>query len=210
MKNVSLALNVVLLIAVGVLYYLHFSGKPSASGGTSNISFSPSAQQIVYVNSDSLVKHYSYLDDIRKQVEAKSTKLNNEYRNRAQGLQNEFNDYQRNVGNLTLSQAKTIEEGLARKEQNLRMYEQSLAQELQNDELKLQKELYDRITAYLKDYGKERGLQVVLKYDQTSDVLFASDSLDITSEVITGLNDKYKEEKAGGKAKADSTATKKK
>ena len=35
MKNLSLILNAVLLVAVGILYYLHFSGKndqPASSG----------------------------------------------------------------------------------------------------------------------------------------------------------------------------------
>jgi outer membrane protein len=69
---------------------------------------------------------------------------------------------------------------------------------------KLNKELYERITAFLKTYGKEKGLQVVLKYDQTSDLLFGNEPLDISQDVIKGLNDTYKNETA----KADSTAKK--
>ena len=209
MKNVSLVLNIVLIIAVGVLYYLHFAGSGSSANGGSNVSSaSASGQRIVYINSDSVLKHYTYLEDISKVMEAKQTKLNNEFRSRAQGLQNEFNEYQRNVGNLTLSQAKSIEEGLAKKEQNLRMYEQSLSQELSEDQDKIRRQLYEKITDYLKEYGKANGLHVVLKFDPTSDVLFAGDSLDITSDVIKGLNEKYKEEKTT--VKADSTTKGKK
>ena len=64
-----------------------------------------------------------------------------------------------------------------------------------------------RITDYLKKYGTEKGLQVVLKYDAGSDLLFAGQSMDISQDVIAGLNAEYAQEGTG--AKADSTATKK-
>jgi outer membrane protein len=124
-------------------------------------------------------------------------------------LQNEITAYQRNVSNLTIGQARALEEDLTKKQQNLQMYQQSLSQELMNEESKLNKELYDRITTYLKKYGQENGLQVVLKFDPTSDVLYGVEALDITNIVVKGLNDEYKTEKEGGKnPKADSTATK--
>lgn len=214
MKSVSLVLNIVLFVAVGILYYLHFSGPESATsqnGGAATMS--PEDMKIAFVRSDTLVKRYTYLEDIQKQFEDKSKKLDQEYRNRAQGLQNEFNEYQRNVGNLTLSQARAVEENLTKKEQNLRLYEQSLSQELANEQARIQKELYDRVTAFLKSYGQEKGFTVVLKFDPTSDVLFAGDSLDITEEVVAGLNLQYDKEKADAqsatKAKADSVAKKK-
>lgn len=210
MKNISLVLNIVLLVAVGVLYYLHFSGKESGNVSSAPGTAAGGDLKIAFVSSDSLVKHYEFINDTRKQLEGKSMKLNQEYRNRAQGLQNEFNDYQRNVNNLTLSQARALEENLAKKEQNLRLYEQSLGQEMANEEAKITKELYDRVTTYLKEYGQSKGFKIVLKYDPTSDVLFAGDSLDITQDVIAGLNAEYKDEKEGRpRAVTDSTAKKK-
>lgn len=204
MKNVSLALNGVLLVAVAVLYYLHFSSSPSSAQGGSAL-MSGEKPLIAFINSDSVLQHYKYLDVRRKELEEKTKKMEQEYRNRSEGLQTEINNYQRNVGNMTLSQVRAVEEDLQRKQQNLRMYEQSLTQELMNEQSKLNKELYDRVTAFLKKYGQTHGLHIVLKFDPTSDVLFAGDSLDITNDVIKGLNVEYQQE--GGKTAADSTAT---
>jgi outer membrane protein len=193
MKNLSIVLNIILLIAVGVLYFLHFGGSSSTeSGGVS--STVPGDLKIAYINSDSVLRKYEYLEVKKQQLEVRTKKLDQEYRTRAQGLQNDINDYQRNVGNLTLSQARAVEEDLNKKRQNLAMYEQSLTQELMNEEQKLNRELYDRVTAFLKKYGEEKGLQIVLKYDPTSDLLFGGNALDITNEVINGLNEDYKKE----------------
>jgi outer membrane protein len=207
MKNLPLILSAVLLIAVGVLYYLHFSGNKAHDMSTgSSASTVPSDIKIAYINSDSVLKHYEYLEVNRKTLEEKTQKLEQEFRNRAQGLQNEIGNYQRNVNNLTLSQAKALEEDLAKKQQNLQLYQQSLSQQLQEEEGKLNKELYDRITNFLKKYGAENGLQLVLKYDPSSDVLYGGEALNITNDVVKGLNELYKEEKKG--PKTDSVATK--
>jgi outer membrane protein len=142
----------------------------------------------------------------REQLEQKTKKMDQDLQNRTQGLRNEIAAYQRNVSSMTLGQVRAVEEDLGKKQQNLQMYQQSLQQQLMQEEAKLNKELYDRITGFLKGYGRERGLHVVLKFDPTSDVLYGGESLDITQDVIQGLNASYQGEttKTGG-AKADTT-----
>jgi outer membrane protein len=207
MKNLPLILNIVLLVAVGVLFFLHFSPKTAqpSTGGSTN----PGDLKVAYIKSDTVLKYYEYLKVNKKQLEDKTQKLEQDFRNRAIGLQNEIAAYQRNVSSMTLGQVKATEEDLGKKQQNLQMYQQSLSQQLAEEEGKLNRELYDRITKYLKKYGADKGLEVVLKYDPTSDVLFAVDALDISQDVIKGLNDEYTVEKNGGPAKSDTTATKK-
>ena len=210
MKNLSLILNVVLLVAVAILYVLHFSGpgrveSKSSSSDTSNVNL-----KVAYINSDSVLKHYEYLKVNRDQLEAKTKKMDQELQNRTVGLRNEITAYQRNVSGMTLGQARAAEEDLGKKQQNLQMYQQSLQQQLLQEEAKLNKELYERITGFLKGYGQEKGLQVVLKFDPGSDVLYGGESLDITDDVIKGLNEAYVTEKKGPATKADSTTAKKK
>ena len=205
MKNLSLILNAILLVAVGVLYYLHFSAGKST--GPVESAVTPGDMKIAYINADTVLKYYEYLKSTKVKLEEKTKKMDADYRNRAMGLQNEIAAYQRNVSNMTLGQVKAVEEDLGKKQQNLQMYQQSLGQQLMEEESKIQKELYDRITVFLKKYGNEKGLQIVLKFDQTSDLLFAGNPLDISQDVITGLNAEYKLE-GTTKTKADSTATK--
>jgi outer membrane protein len=50
---------------------------------------------------------------------------------------------------------------------------------------------------------------MVLKFDPSSDLLYGGDALDITQQVIKGLNETYKQETATAKAKADSAKVKK-
>ena len=207
MKNVSLILNGILLVAVGVLYFLHFSGKKS--GSVSSIT-APTDLKFAYIKSDSVLKNYDYLKEMGTILDAKAKKLDQDLQNRGQSLQNEITSYQRNIGNLTIGQAKALEEDLGKKQQNFRLYQQSVEQELGNDQQKLREALYGRITKFLNKYADGSSIQVVLKFDQTSDVLYGTPGIDISQDVIKGLNDDYKIEKQNPAPKTDSTATKKK
>jgi len=109
---------------------------------------------------------------------------------------------------MTIGQAKAVEDDLGKKRQNLELYQRSLEQDLMGEQAKMNEELYKKITDYLKDYAQQKELQIVLKYNPSSDVLYGGSSVDITNEVIQGLNEAYKVDKS--KAPADSTAAKKK
>jgi len=207
MKNLSIGLNVALLIAVAVLYYLHFASPSSKTNSAGNNGVLLQDAKIAFINADSVLKYYSFLEVNKKELEAKGSKLEQDFRDRAQSLQNDVNQYQRTVNNMTFGQAKAAEEDLAKKQQNLQMYQQRLQQELAIEEGKLNRELYERITKFLKGYASQNNLQVVLKYDPTSDVLFGGETLDITQAVIDGLNTEYKNEKEGN-VKSDTTKVK--
>jgi outer membrane protein len=195
----------VLLVAVAVLYYLHFS---AGSAETTTIPTTSSDLKVAYINSDSLLKNYEFFKTNGAKLESKRKKMEQELRNRAQSLQNDFDSYQRNRGNLTIGQANTIEQDLGNKQQNLEMYRQTLGQELMGEEQKMTLELYGKVTDYLKKFGQENGLQLVLKFDPSSDLLYGGDSLDITKQVLAGLNADYQTELAGAGAKQDSTKKK--
>ncbi|MEJ7645608.1 MAG: OmpH family outer membrane protein [Chryseolinea sp.] len=207
MKNLSLVLNAVLVIAVAVLFYLHFSGGKTSNSSPAAANLGDS--KIAYINSDSVLQDYDYFKIQRDQLEQKGKKVDQDYRNRAQGLQNEIAAYQRNVSSMTLGQVRATEEDLGKKQQNLQMYQQTVSQQMMGEQEKLTKELYDRITVFLKKYGEEKGLQMVLKVDQTSDVLYAGEALDISREVVDGLNAAFHAEKVGAGAKKDTAAVKK-
>lgn len=202
MKNISLALNAVLLVAVGVLYYFQFSGTKSGNAA-GTIGGSPS--KIAYINSDSVLKYYEFTKVNVSKLEEKGKRMEQDLKNRAMSLQNEIENYQRTRNSLTIGQAQAIEEDLGKKQQNFQMYQQSAAQQIDEDQNKMSRELYEKVTMFLNKYGKDNGLQMVLKYNPSSDLLFVSDSLDITKQVVEGLNAAFKNESV---VKVDSTTKK--
>ncbi len=207
MKNISIALNIVLLIAVVVLYVLHFSNKDSEqtaeNGNTQVVDLQNLA--IAYVNTDSILANYTFFEELSKQLEEKQKQAESNLQRRYQGLQQEVVNFQNTAGNMTRNQAMAVQEDLQKKEQNLMQYEQKLRQDLMMEEAKMTDSLYTKLTEYLKGFGKENKLQLVLTYTRGSGVLFANDSLNITDQVIEGLNDQHNLKPV---QKADTTKTK--
>lgn len=193
MRNVSLVLNIVLVAAVGVLFYLHFAAKPVEAKVEAAIENAPKSKALIaYINSDSLLTKYEFSKEIQEKLKTMETKYEAEFANRAKGLEKEIANFQQNAQSMTMNQARAQEEDLMRKRNNLMQYQENLAQKLMQEQATLNEELYDNVSAYLKEYGQKENLDVVLTYTKGSGVLYASDSLDITNAVIAGLNEKHK------------------
>jgi outer membrane protein len=203
-KNVSILLNVVLLIAVGVLYFLHFSSRPataaegtvtqSSTTGQDTISVTDASQRIVYVNTDTLLTHYEYFKTSKSAMEAKSKKLEGEIASRTRNLENEYMAAQQKAqsGSLTQDQMMNLEQQFMKKQQDFVQYRDTQARKLMEEEQKINEELNKNISDFLKGYGQEKGYQVVLGYTLgNSSVLFGSNNLDITRDVLEGLNREY-------------------
>ena len=194
MKNLSLILNIVLLVAVVVLYILHFSSGKDQVQTADAVNVAPFPVNIAYINSDTLLTNYEFSKVAADELENKKDELQAEYENRARGLQTEIENFQRNAQNMTIAQARAIEEDLTKKQQNLLRYQESLTQTLVQEEAKISNELYDKVANYLRDYGLANNYQLVLTYQKGSGVIYANDSLNITGQVVDGLNQAYAQE----------------
>lgn len=205
MKNLSLILNGILIIAVCFLYFNEFTDSSDTSTESdSNMEMTKGDMAIAYINSDTLLTKYNYYEEVSTKLDERRTKLQQEYTRRAEGLQRQIEDYQRTVNNLTMAQARAVEEDLGRKRQNLIQYQETIGQELMQEEAKITRDLYEKVAAYLKEYGEQHNLQVVLTYSAGSGLLYANEALDITDKVISGLNNSTTESEG---TPADSTQT---
>ncbi len=164
-----------------------------AAGTTAQV---PEKNLLVYVNSDSLSKNYTYFKEMRDKFQEKSRKAQMELNSKGTAFQREVSEYQKSAQGLSADQRAATEERLARKQQELATYNQNASSALANEEAAETGKLYDKLTAYLKTYAKQKSYKMVLSYSKANPtVLFADESLDITNEVIKGLNEAYTKEK---------------
>ncbi|MCE6989068.1 OmpH family outer membrane protein [Dyadobacter sp. CY323] len=201
-NNTSLIWNIVLSLAVAVLFFLHFSSGPSADSGAVSDGGVVAGRRTVYVQVDSLLKNYEFFKDTRKELENKNFQLENELNTKGRSLQNEVAFFQQKAQTMTPEQARSTEAQLMKKQQDLVAYRDQSAQALGQEEAKKNEELYKNIRSYIEKYNKENGFEYVLGYSLGGGILFANPSLDVTQKILDGLNKEYK----GGKpAAADST-----
>ena len=190
-KNTSLIWNVLLTLAVAVLFYLHFKGSATVSSPVSN---AIEGKKIVYVQADSLLKQYEYYKDFQKEFESKGFQLENDLQNKTRSFQNEVAFFQQKAqqGGLTQEQGKTVQEQLGKKEREITQYRDGQLRKLDAERLKKTEEFYANIFDYIKRYNKENKYEFVLGYSRGGGILFADQSLDVTKKMVDGLNKEYK------------------
>lgn len=167
------------------------------------------AGRIVYVNTDTLLNNYDYYKDVVKEFQNKQFQLENELQRKGQSFQNEVALYQRRMqaGGMSQEQAQTTQQQLAQKEQNLILYRDNAANNLAVEQGKKTDELLTKIQDYLAKYNAGDKYDMVIGYSKGGGVLYAKEDLDITQDVLKGLNEEYAKTKKST-VKTDSTAKK--
>ncbi|MBK6979477.1 MAG: OmpH family outer membrane protein [Cytophagaceae bacterium] len=165
--------------------------------------------RIVYVNTDTLLNNYEYYKDVIKEFENKSFALENDLAKRSQSFQNEVALFQRRVqaGGVSEEQARSTQLALQKKEQDIMLFRDNAAGNLQQEQAKKTDELLSKIHDYLKKYNAGDKYDMVIGYSKGGGVLYAKEDLNITQEVLKGLNEEYK--KSGDKPAAADTTSKK-
>ena len=154
------------------------------------------SELIVYVNSDSLLNNYEYFKTIKDKFQTKSKKAQSDLTSKGTAFQREVAAYQQNAANLSAEQRAATEERLARKQQELQTFNQNAGNALANEEAAENEKLYNKVSEFLKKHAKAKGYKMVLTYSKSNPtVLFADESLDVTKEVVEGLNAEFKKEK---------------
>lgn len=150
------------------------------------------AEKIVYVNSDTLSEKFVYFKDIRERLEAKAKKAQSDLQSKGQAFQREVAEAEQKLATMSASERQAVEERLARKQQELAQLNQNASASLAQDENSEVTAVYNTISDYLKKHAEEKGYQYVLTYSKTNpSVIYADSKLDITKEVVEGLNKEY-------------------
>ncbi len=209
---IPLALTVALLFSLGCNQHNLAPANLSAASGpvradkvangqpvTSQTGYEPASEPVVYVDSDSLLSKYDYYKKVRAEMQDKGKRLQADMQRKGRSFQSEVQAYQKNAVNLTPDQKKVTEERLGRKQQELQTYQQTLSQQLGKEEQDINSRLYDKVQIYLKEYCLVNKHKMVMTYSKGGNLLYGDKGLDVTSEVVKGLNQAYAKENVSAK-----------
>ena len=108
----------------------------------------------------------------------------------------DIDDFQQKLENNVYATQKRAEEEqnrILKKRESYERLSERLASELAAESQKNNVILRDSINSYLKEYNATQGYDLIISR-VGDNLLYANEALDITKEVIKGLNDRYKAE----------------
>ena len=192
MKNISLVLSSLAIIGVIGLFVLRSKGDAKTVGGDNAMTISPAATagKIAYVDIDSLEANYEYLKTKKEVFKNRQQQAENELERSAQQMQNEANDIQAKMqaGTLTKSEYEAAQKRFEQMQQSLATRKQALTDQLMKEQDDFNKDLKSKLDSFLADYNKDRHYDYILSYGNGGSILYSNKGLDITKDVIKGMN----------------------
>ncbi|XZF14033.1 OmpH family outer membrane protein [Chitinophagaceae bacterium MMS25-I14] len=201
MKNASLVLSTLALIGVLILFGFHFKGnkdmgKHAPVAGNTSTSAATSGH-IAYVNIDTLEEHYEYLKNKKDEFNKRQASIEAELQNSAQKMQSDYAALQQKyqAGTLTQAEGEAAQKRLAQMKQSLDTRQQSVTEQLLKERDAFNSEIQKKLDSFLTEYNKDKGYDYILSYSKGNVIMYADKRLDITQDVIKGMNELSKSDK---------------
>ena len=201
MKKFSI-LYIVIIVAVAGSYILHFTNreeKQLEAVAKSKAIISAARTKVAYISTDSLYTYYNFYLDASRKFRTKQQKVQNQLQSRIQKLESESISYQKRAeaGLMSENDIKKAQTDMAKKQQELQVYQQTVSSGLMEEEKALADEMLAKITRYLEVYNNSQQYDIILNYAPGNAFWYVGKGLDITQEVIDGLNEEYAKELEG-------------
>ena len=194
MNKIQIVINVILVAAVATLFGIVLAGKKPAAKEVAAVDPSE-VLPVAYLNVDSLLANYTFAQEASEKLMSKQEDARVKMNTKLRTFQNEVADFQRKLENnafLSRERAEKEQQRLAKKEQELQELEAKLTQDIMIENQKLNVQLADSLTNFLKEFNADGRYHVILSNTAKDNVLMAAEQYDITDEIVSGLNARCK------------------
>lgn len=168
---------------------------PATKHATTTTSVKPT---IVYVNIDSVAINYKMYKDLIKEFTVKAEKAQKELEGRATTFQKELQSFENEVKNglITRTGAMEKEQQLQVKQQEIMQYREQVLGKLSEEETVMTNKIRYNIQQFIEKFNDEAKYDMIISTSSASGtVLTANPNLDITLDILNGLNAEYVPEK---------------
>lgn len=189
--------SVVFLALVAVFGCNQQHGK---DGGATSVSKpmdagNPATGKIAYVNIDTLESQYELLKSKREEFRHRQEIMESELQRSYQQMQADAEQVQKKAQANTLTQEEyeNAQKRLSQMQQTLQTRKETLTNELMKQQEDFNKQLKQQLDEFLEDYNKTRQYDYILSYSYAgSSLLYVNKKLDITKDVVDGMNARAK------------------
>ena len=196
MKNISTILSALALLGVIILFVMKTNDKKPTKKAinekTENIGKIDEnlSGKIAYIDIDTLEANYDYFKKRKAEFETRQKNIDSELERGASSLQSEYVSLQNKAqkGELSQAEGEAAQQKLMQKQQELELKRQNLASKFVKDQEIFNKEIHDNLHKYIEEYNEEKGYDYILSYSRDGSILFANKNLDVTQDIIKGMN----------------------
>jgi outer membrane protein len=176
MSKIQITINIVFVLLFSSLLFTHFT----------------SANTMVYVDSARLLNGYEGMIKARKDFQQKATSWQANIDTLSNEVKIAIMDYEKSLPKMTAKERELSKELIKTKQNQLAQYQQALSTQAQQEDQKMTGDIIIQVNAYLKKYGEKNGYTIIFAATDYGNIAYAKEALDVTDDVLVGLNAEYK------------------
>lgn len=190
MKSMRIATLAIAASAL-MLGFTQCTTKPVTQPVEQTVSEAATGLKVAYVDVDTLLTSYDFWVSVNEEMINKRENITASLNKEAAALQKEMEQFQSKVNhNAFASQERAESEynRIMKKQADLQAKQERLTNEFAAESSKNDMIIGDSIQSFLKAYSKEKGYDIILN---SASCLFIDNVMNITQEVVNGLNARY-------------------
>lgn len=180
-------------IAISAIFACN-NNKTNGGSAIAASGSSVSTEGIVYVYLDSLINGYDLYNDEMTKLMAKQNKYEQDLQSKGKSLERRAMELQQNYDKrlITPTRAQEIQQQLAAEQQKLMQTQDQQSMELADDQAQIMSRVRDSVTNYINVFNADKRYKMIIATQGYSSILYADPSLDITKDILNGINDRYR------------------
>jgi outer membrane protein len=150
-----------------------------------------SGLKIAYIDVDSLLANYTFYQDLAEEMTRKEENYRLALTEEANKWQKDVEDHQKKIANSVYSsveRAQSEENRLAKRQQALQEKSDKYTQELLAERDANSQKISETVDNFVREYNKTHGYNMIIS---KASLLYADEGLNITAEILEGLNAAY-------------------
>ena len=193
MNKISLGINVLLIVAVGILFYLHFGNSKAANKlhFTSEITTNGAMKQpfrIAYFDMDSVESNFSLAKEMQIELTKREEIINIEMSRLQNNFQSKYQKFQEAGPTMNQVQLDNAQRELFELEQSIKSRKSQLDQDYQRYYLEKQKEIISMIKNFCEEFNKNKTYTLIIA-NEPGLIYYKDSTYNITALLLQGLNE---------------------
>ncbi len=148
-------------------------------------------QKTAYVDTTKLIQEYKEMKDVEAQFTSKSDSIKAQLDSVARGFQQEVQAYQSEMNSMSETSRQQKERELMQKQQMLQQQQQMRSNQLREESSAVMDSLVNKVKDYVKEYGEDNNYTYIFGSNESANIMYAKEGLDLTDEILEKLNEEY-------------------
>ena len=194
MNKALLTLNIVLVAAVGFLFYQVYSKSGNVAGSATdkinNSAYSTQTFKVGFFDMDSIETNFSLFKEMEKEVGKKEDSMNAIINQMRANFQQEYQKFQEQQSKMTPDQVNEAGKQFSQMDMDIKNRTTTLNQNYQTYYMNKQQEIVTLIKKYCIEFNKTNNYSLIIA-NEPGLVYYKDTAFNITTELLRGLNEKY-------------------